>query len=127
MVFRRRMVYTAHRKAVAHMAAENRIQEMLPGVARAIKELYPDSSVMLFGSYARGDQRADSDVDLCVLVPELTSRRFDMVLAARSATRKAMRGGFDLLLYTYDEFEESAKKKSRLQYHIKNEGVLISG
>jgi predicted nucleotidyltransferase len=127
MAFRRRMVYTAHRKAVAHMATENRIQEMLPGVARAIKELYPDSSVMLFGSYARGDQREDSDVDLCVLVPELTKRRLDMIVEAKIAARKEMRMPTDLLVYTYEEFEESAKKKSRIPYHIKNEGVMISG
>jgi hypothetical protein len=43
------------------------------------------------------------------------------------AARKALRMPMDILLYTYDEFEESAKKKSRIQYHIKNEGVLIDG
>jgi hypothetical protein len=40
--------------------------------------------------------------------------------------RKALKMPFDLLLYTYDEFEESAKKKSRIQYQIKKEGVLIN-
>lgn len=109
------------------MKAENRIQELLPGLARSIRELYPDSSVMLFGSYARGDQNEDSDVDICVLVPELTRRRLEMTVDAKMAARKSMPHPIDILLYTYDEFEESAKKKSRIPYHIKREGVLIDG
>jgi hypothetical protein len=30
-----------------------------------------------------------------------------------------------MLLYTYDEFEESARKKSGMQYKIKNERVIL--
>jgi predicted nucleotidyltransferase len=121
------IIYTTYKKAVTHMLDENRIQEMLLGAARNIKELYPDSSVMLFGSYARGDQTEDSDVDLCVLVTELTKRRFDMEVEASIIARKALKIPFDLLLYTYDELEENAMKKSRIQYQIKKDGVLING
>ena len=40
-------------------------------------------------------------------------------------SRARIRMPLDLLLYTHDEFEESAKKPSRKQYHIKKEGVVL--
>ncbi len=34
----------------------------------AIQEIVPDATVILYGSYARGEPRPDSDIDLLVLV-----------------------------------------------------------
>lgn len=51
--------------------------ERLEGIAKQATELmvrqYPDRirQVILFGSVARGKANADSDVDLCVVVPSL--------------------------------------------------------
>src|SRR5438105_3613756 len=50
---------------------------------RAIKVLLaqapPGSCVILFGSYARGDAHAESDLDFLVVEPTLESRRAEMV------------------------------------------------
>jgi len=112
---------------VQELNIPNNLRTALDNAARFVKSTLPGSAVMLFGSYARGEQKEDSDIDLCVLVPELTDRRLEMTVNAKMAARKALRMPMDILLYTYDEFEESAKKKSRIQYHIKNEGVMIDG
>ena len=105
---------------------EGNLPELLDKVVVSIKGVHPNSTVILFGSYARGEQHENSDLDICVLVPELISRRLDMEVDARCS----LPGGFplpvDILLYTYDEFEELSKSKSRLQYKIKNEGVILS-
>lgn len=87
---------------------------------------YPNAQVILFGSYARGDYTKDSDLDICVLVPEINGRRLDMNVDISCGVREEFPLPFDLLLYTYDEFEESSKSKSRLQYKIKNEGWVLN-
>ena len=78
----------------------NNLRVALDDAARSIKSTLPGSVVMLFGSYARGEQKEDSDIDLCVLVPELTDRRLDMTVNAKIAARKALHVPMDILLST---------------------------
>lgn len=106
---------------------KTRLPELLDEVAQSIKQVHPECTVILFGSYARGDVHDDSDLDICVLVPELRYNRVNMRVDARCAVRDDFPLPIDVLLYTYDEFEESAKKRSRMQYKIKNEGVVLGG
>lgn len=50
------------------------------GVAADLRQLYGDRlrAVVLFGSWARGDATADSDVDLLVVLDEVYSRRQEL-------------------------------------------------
>jgi len=106
--------------------AQTKLPELLKELTASIKSAHPNCTVILFGSYARGEQNEESDLDICVLVDELTDDRTDMRVAAYGAIRRDFPLPIDVLLYTYDEFEESAMKKSRMQYKIKNEGVVLS-
>ena len=103
--------------------------ELLREVAHLIKTIHPNSTIILFGSYARGDAHEDSDLDICVLVPALTQRRIDMKVEIRGLIGETIYGydmDFDTKLYTYAEFEQEAQYKSTLQYTIKTEGVPLS-
>jgi predicted nucleotidyltransferase len=71
-----------------------------------VDELHPDE-VILFGSHAKGTERAGSDVDFLVVVPDSEeTRRHRRQLTGRLYRRLA---GFavskDILLYTRDEVE----------------------
>ena len=48
-------------------------------IRRLLAAVPPGSEVILFGSYARGDAREDSDLDFLVVEPVLESRREEMV------------------------------------------------
>ena len=104
---------------------EQSLEELLDEIDASIKERYSDCTVILFGSYARGDYCKDSDLDICVLVPAITDNRSDMRVDVACTIRDDFPLPFDVFLYTFDEFEEYSKVKSRLQYKIKNEGVVL--
>jgi len=106
---------------------EQSLEELLEEIANSITSQYPQAQVILFGSYARGDYSKDSDFDICVLVPEIIGRRLDMNVDISCSVREGFPMPFDLLLYTYDEFEEYSKSRSRIQYKIKHEGMVLNG
>ena len=55
-------------------------QETIDRAARLLLEAAPaGSEVILFGSYARGDAKPDSDVDFLVVEPVVRGRRGEMV------------------------------------------------
>ena len=106
--------------------AKTILPELLNEVAGSIKKVHPESTVILFGSYARGEQREDSDLDICVLVHELTYRRADMEIDAACAIRRGFPLPIDISLYTFDEFEEKSKKKFLVHHNIKKDGVILN-
>ncbi|MCL2874655.1 MAG: nucleotidyltransferase domain-containing protein [Defluviitaleaceae bacterium] len=106
--------------------AKAKLPELLQEVTDSIKKVHPNSTIILFGSYARGEQHDNSDLDICVLVNELTYRRADMEIDAACAIRRGFPLSIDLSLYTYDEFEKKSKKKFLVQHDIKRDGVVLS-
>ena len=106
---------------------EQTLEELLEEIAVSIKRLYYDCKVILFGSFARGEQTKDSDLDLCVLVPHLLPQgREEMAVDAMCSIRVNFPLPFDLLLYTFDEFEEDRQNQNLVQNRIFREGVVLA-
>ena len=57
-------------KGVVLMCSKNELQIILSEIAAAAKETFGEKldSVILYGSYARGDYTPESDVDIMILV-----------------------------------------------------------
>lgn len=98
-------------------------QETIDAMAERIaKEFHPDK-IILFGSWARGEQTADSDVDLLVVVREAPDRR-----ALRIAMRRAVNGmGLpkDILVLTSEEFEVKRRIPGTIAYPAEREGRVL--
>lgn len=58
-----------HNGAMA-MVTESPMEKRLASMAAHIHQLIPAAEVRLFGSRARGDARADSDVNLLITAPD---------------------------------------------------------
>ena len=87
-------------------------EALLRTIAAEIQAAIPGAQVRLFGSRARGTERADSDLDLLVTVPDewlASHSRFEETgdLSCKLAHHRIP---IDLLLYSHQEV------KDRLQY-----------
>src|SRR5438552_12737 len=78
------------------------------------------SEVILFGSYARGDVSARSDLDFLVIEPQLSDRRGEMV-RLRSVLRP-MRLPVDVLVVSREAFEAWKDLPNNVIYEAAREG-----
>jgi predicted nucleotidyltransferase len=76
----------------------------------------------MFGSYARGDAREQSDLDFLVVEQELKSRRKEMV-RLHDAIR-SMRIPVDIIAVSESTFNEWADVPGNVIYKAKTEGKL---
>ena len=90
------------------------VLEMLRAFADRLKAVLGFAEVYLFGSYARCDWLADSDIDLIVVSDGFKGlglgERYVLVRKLLPADR-----GFEILTYTSEEFEYAKKKSIVIQ------------
>lgn len=93
-----------------------------------VRERSPEA-IILFGSRARGDARADSDVDLLVIEKEpfspQRSRRKEV--ARLQMALRELPLSKDILLYSRDEFEHWRNSLNHLVGRAGREGRLLHG
>lgn len=82
----------------------------------------PGSKVILFGSYARGDARPDSDLDFIVVEPEVRDRMAEMV-RLREALRP-LHVAADVLVVSAKTYEEWSDTPNTVVYEAAREGKV---
>lgn len=85
-----------------------------------LKEAYPDSSVILYGSCARGEDDLQSDIDLLVI-----SRKKEKVQLVKF--EKQLERKIALLVYSPQEWEEKTKKDRAFYERILIDGITLNG
>ncbi len=105
------------------MVTQNELKDLANDLAKTFKPL----QIILFGSYADGQAKTDSDLDLCIITHLRQQRKIDLMRAIRMHLVKLINHPFDILIYDSEEFEERAKLKSTLAYQIKKEGLTLYG
>jgi len=95
-------------------------QEIQSHIVETAKALHAQSA-WLFGSYARGEARDDSDVDLLFVVESALPRPKRAALAYR--LMRSWSVSKDILVYTPQEFDEWKNVEGSLCHRIVSEGV----
>lgn len=90
----------------AKMDARTLGLEIAKRIAKVILDsnIYEIHSIILFGSYARGDQGPNSDLDLIILSDFNGVGRFERALPLHSMVREETDLPVDLLCFTPEEF-----------------------
>ena len=102
---------------------------VMPKISEAAAWLHaarPDAAIVLFGSHARGDARAESDVDFLVVLPEaVASPRREMARLCRLLY--PLQVWADVLVTSAERFRESAAVPGTLHHAIAKEGRVLYG
>ena len=98
--------------------------EALRRICRLIDETLEAEKIYLFGSYAYGTPGANSDYDLCVVIPDGTLRPVDAVKKIRKALYSQQDMPLDVIVYRASQFQQRQKAAS-LERKIAMEGVLL--
>lgn len=80
-------------------------------------------AVMLFGSIARGEATADSDIDLAVIAPSGWDKRVEL----EDSVRAHLGNDCDVLVFTEAEFNRLATSGEPVVSHILRDGVALIG
>jgi predicted nucleotidyltransferase len=103
----------------------DRDRSILELFAASVRQRFPEASIWAFGSRVRGDGTWESDLDVCVVVDELTYEDRHTIWDI------AWEVGFehDMLIsavaYSRDEFEQGPCSESPLVLNILREGVPV--
>lgn len=81
------------------------------------------ATVILFGSYARGDATEGSDIDLLVVESELVDKAAEYLRLKAAVGRIGV--GVDLLLFSRADFERRSQVPGTLPYWAKKEGKVL--
>ncbi len=85
----------------------------------------PGSTVILFGSYARGNPTVNSDLDFLVVEPEAPRSQFDEMVRLREVLRP-LRVCADVLVTDRRTFQRRSKAPGTVHYWAAREGRVFN-
>ena len=101
------------------------VQGELNTIVKTIAATGMVSKIILFGSFARGEETPDSDIDLCVLTPVKDRRPLDISIELRQKLWGVKKMPLDLLTYNQERFDYQAARPRSFENLINTEGVTV--
>ena len=98
--------------------------ELLEKIVARLKDSINPEAIYLFGSYASGQAKEDSDIDLLIVIPDLNQERHDVVLKGRRSLRDII-FPIDLIVSTQAEMQKWADVKCTLIYTVTRKGKIL--
>ena len=98
-------------------------EETIQTAVELLKSAAAPSRINLFGSYARGDARENSDLDFLITQPVVTARRREMVRL--SGVLRPLRLPADVLVVSDRIFEEWRHIPGTVLYEANKEGRVL--
>jgi predicted nucleotidyltransferase len=103
------------------------IKKIAGQVAKIIAEGINVNQIFLFGSYARGFDNADSDLDIFVVADLKNEKKIDLTQKARRLLLKNITMPVYIILFYTNDFKIKKGNKTTLEYIISTEGIKLYG
>ena len=97
----------------------------IDAAVRTLAEVALPERIIMFGSYARGDAREDSDLDLLVIERDVEDRAREMVRLRRAL--RPLRIPVDVLVYSAADVARWGNQPGSVLYWALREGKVIYG
>ncbi len=97
--------------------------QIIHEAVRLLVEAAHPVKVILFGSFARGDNTKHSDLDFLVILPTVTDRHAEMVRLRRVLAPLPM--PIDVLVYSVDEVDRRGHLRGTTLFHALQEGKVL--
>ncbi|CAG0980630.1 hypothetical protein METP3_02059 [Methanosarcinales archaeon] len=105
---------------------ESPIKDILQELKDGLKKRYGRKlkSMMLFGSYARGEQRGDSDIDIAIILEDFSHACAEIERTGDIVSSLSLK--FDTLISLVPIKENDwRKRKTALISNIKRDGIVV--
>jgi uncharacterized protein len=99
------------------------LTDQIPEITQRIVETSHPEKIILFGSYARGNFGADSDLDLLIIVPGVKRLREESL-----RVRRALRGllvPVDIVMATPEQINRLGNTRGLIYQSALNEGRVL--
>lgn len=106
----------------------NLSKEYLDNLISTIIATVPTEAIYIFGSYARGEERSDSDLDIYVIVSDENKKPIEYSIDISLELFNPYSKDHlikDILCSTKEKFEENKKDISKIEYVISLEGIKV--
>jgi len=99
------------------------VRDILPLIVKKIVEVSQPEKIILFGSYARGEENKDSDIDLLIVKDKIESKIKETLKIRRSLKNFIIPE--DIILVRKEEFEFYKKESGSVIRNAVLEGKVI--
>jgi predicted nucleotidyltransferase len=83
--------------------------------------------IVLFGSYARGDNREDSDIDILIIIKNLENERKITGALYKDLLKENISIPIDFLAIDYDKYNKLKNETGYIYKTIEQEGQVLYG
>jgi len=109
------------------MLKDKKVEKIIVEIAERIRKEYQPEKIILFGSYAYGEPREESDIDLFI-IKDTDKRRIDRFVEVKKLVYDPNRKiSVSPIVYTNQELQERLKIKDFFVREILEKGRVLYG